>query len=634
MPHALCGLLLSASIAALFSVAAAAQDAPVAIAQDAATITLDNGILRAVIKKENANLLSLRSQGLELISKGQGYWNVYGQIPGQPKTQDKPGPSVAVVTQDPARNGGAIGEVALRFAYKGQEKAVPLDIEIRYALRRGNSGLYAWTLLNHDRGYPEWDMEVSTVCLKLNPEVFDFLSVDSRHQREMITGEDWIHGEPLNLKEARRMTTGLHKGEVEHKYDYAAIYADTPAYGWSGTKKNVGIWVINPSIEYINGGPSMIELTGHIDIKDQIPADPTLLFVWHGPHYGGRNVQVKAGERWNTIVGPFVWYVNRGANPESMWKDALARAAQERAAWPYAWAQAPNYAHAEDRGGARGTLVVRDSQAPAAHAAGAWVGLAAPAYTGVNQETIEWQTDGKHYQYWSHADDSGRFEIHNAAPGDYTLYAYADGVLGEFSKAGIHIAAGKSVDLGELVWKPVRYGRQLWEIGIPNRSAEEFRHGDYYWQWGLYNRYPEEFPHDVDFIIGKSDYRRDWNYAQPPRPDGVNRWTASTWRIRFDLPRPAQGTATLRLAICGARGGPVDIAVNGRSIGGTGELPESGVMHRDQIRGKEIYRDLRFDASLLTPGANVIELKKNARSWVDGVLYDYIRLELADPAGN
>lgn len=179
-----------------------------------------------------------------------------------------------------------------------------------------------------------------------------------------------------------------------------------------------------------------------------------------------------------------------------------------------------------------------------------------------------------------------------------------------------------------LTWTPVRYGRQIWEIGIPNRSAEEFRHGDHYWVWGLPQFYPAEFPDDVNFVIGKSDFHKDWNYAQPPRPDGKGGWKSTTWRIQFDMGKVPAGMATLRLAICGARGGPVDVLVNGNPIGGTGELPESGVMHRDEIRGTEIERNLRFNTSLLKSRWNTIELRKSARSWVEGVLYDYLRLEV------
>jgi rhamnogalacturonan endolyase len=65
-------------------------------------------------------------------------------------------------------------------------------------------------------------------------------------------------------------------------------------------------------------------------------------------------------------------------------------------------------------------------------------------------------------------------------------------------------------------------------------------------------------------------------------------------------------------------------------FGSTGELPESGVMHRDGIRGILVARNLKFDAALLKSGRNVIELTKQVRTWTDGVLYDYLRLELEE----
>jgi rhamnogalacturonan endolyase len=625
------GILLFAGT--LPGVRAAEDKAPVTLREDADTATLANGLVSATIKKANGNLISLRYGGLEMMSRGGGYWNIYGSSAGQKSTDQKPTPSVFRISRNPANNGGVLGEIALQFPYRGQPKAVPLDIEIRYTLHRGDSGIYGWTIADHEPKYPPLDIEVSTVCLKLNPEVFDFLSVDSRRQRPMASPEDWVHGTQLNLWEARLLNTGVRKGEVEHKYDYNVLFSQTPAWGWSSTKRKVGLFMVNPSIEYINGSPVMVDYVGHLDVKPSLPADPTLLFIWHSPHYGGRPIQIKANEPWRKIVGPFLLYCNAGEDPQSMWKDSLVRAAGEQKAWPYAWAEAPGYAHAQERGSVSGRLLLCDPQAPGANAAGAWVGLAHAPYTADFPKrgsiTIDWQTDGKHYQYWARADAAGGFTIPNARPGVYTLYAFTDGVLGDFSRAEVHVEPGKTTALGDLTWTPRRYGRQLWEIGVPNRSAEEFRHGDHFWQWGLYNLYPQEFPHDVDFIVGKSDWRRDWNYVQPPRPDGKGGWKNTTWRIRFDLQQAPQGTATLRLAICGARGGPVDAAVNGRSIGGTGELPESGVMHRDGIRATALVeRNLKFDASLFKSGTNVIELTKHARAWTDGVLYDYLRLEL------
>ncbi len=225
-------------------------------------------------------------------------------------------------------------------------------------------------------------------------------------------------------------------------------------------------------------------------------------------------------------------------------------------------------------------------------------------------------------------DDKGTFKIPTIRPGTYTLRAIANGVLGEFSKADVTVAAGTTVDLGGLEWKPVRYGKQVWEIGVPNRSAEEFKHGDKYWVWGLYNDYAKEFPNDVNFVIGKSDWSKAWNYAQPPR-DGK----PTTWSVTFDLPEAPRGKATLRLAICGSRGRDgIKVSVNDKPVGATGRLWDSGVMHRDGIRGYWEEKAVAFDASLLKGGTNVIKLTNTGRNWTDGVLYDYLRLELDDAA--
>lgn len=631
------GLCLGVALAGCVAPLRADPPPPaVTIVDEGDAIVLANGLVSARVKKANANLLSLRFRDVEFLSRGQGYWNIYGRSPGGANTEVKPGPSVVAVTHDPRTNGGRLGEIALRFPYRGQQGAVPLTIEIRYALHRGDSALYGWTIAEHQPGDPPFAIEQATVVLKLNPETVDFLTVDRRRRLKMITGDDWVRGEPLNLKEARRMTTGERKGLVEHKYDYSALFSETPAYGWTSTQHKVGIWLINPSLEYINGGPIKVELTGHIDGKPKLPADPTLLFAWHSCHYGGKPIPIEQPERWRKVVGPFAFYCNGGPDHEGMWRDALARARREQEAWPYDWAHAEGYAPRDQRGSVRGRLKIADAEKPGLRAAGAWVGLTAETYDAVFDRlgalTIDWQIDGKNYQYWTRADADGAFTINNARPGKYRLCAFVDGVLGDFVRLDVPVEKTTTTDLGDLVWIPQRLGRQLWEIGVPNRSAAEFRHGDHYWQWGLYHLYPEEFPNDVDFVIGKSDWSRDWNYAQPPRPDGRGGWQPTSWRIRFALPERPAGTAILRLAICGMRGGPIDVAVNGRAVGSTGPLPESGVMHRDGIRGVQIERNIRFDAELLRAGENVIELSKQARTWTDGVLYDYLRLEIAPPS--
>ena len=107
----------------------------------------------------------------------------------------------------------------------------------------------------------------------------------------------------------------------------------------------------------------------------------------------------------------------------------------------------------------------------------------------------------------------------------------------------------------------------------------------------------------------------------------------STTDWRCEVPEAPRGTAHLRLAIAGSglrRG--VEVSVNDAPTSGTGPLPNTGVMHRDGIRGYWCERDVVFEAKLLKRGTNVIKLKAPATGWVDGVLYDYLRLELDEGA--
>ena len=85
----------------------------------------------------------------------------------------------------------------------------------------------------------------------------------------------------------------------------------------------------------------------------------------------------------------------------------------------------------------------------------------------------------------------------------------------------------------------------------------------------------------------------------------------------------------MRLAIAGSRlRRGIDVTVNGKPAGNVGPLPDTGVMHRDGIRGYWCERTLFFDAALLAKGTNTIQLHPPAQNWVEGVLYDYVRLEV------
>lgn len=581
--------------------------------------------------------MSLTYHGAEMLDAGGHAAGVWEQSPGGRGSR-----AVNRITIDPKSNGGERAEVSVKGVYGGAAQgtgpggSTANDIELRYTLERGASGVYTYAIFTHQPSYPATGFGESRFDTKLNDRLFDWMTVDANRNKEMLTASDWDHGIRQNMKEARLLTTGIYKGQVEHKYDYTAVIFDTPAFGWSSTKGHVGVWFINPSTEYMGGGPTKLELEAHRDatFTDSLtaPAAPTLLNYWRGSHYGGTVCDQAAGEAWTKVVGPMMIYCNQGATPETMWHEALVQAQHQASEWPFAWVQGVDYPHKGDRATVSGTIVLSDPQAPLEKMTHLLVGLAHPDYQERGGNVIDWQRDSKYYQFWVRGSENGQFTIPNVRPGTYTLHAFADGVLGEFAQANVTAVAGQRLELGTLTWKPVRYGRQLWDIGIPDRTAGEFLHGDHYWQWGLYYEYPKDFPNDVNYVIGKSDYHKDWNYAEVPRAAkrGDPNGSATTWTITFDLPSAPRGVATLRLSIAGATARHIDVAVNDQPAGSVGPLEDTATIRRDAIRGYWTEKDLAFNASLMKPGANTLTLTVPAGGVMSGVEYDYLRLELDD----
>ncbi len=361
-------------------------------------------------------------------------------------------------------------------------------------------------------------------------------------------------------------------------------------------------------------------------------------------------------------------------NATALWQDALQQAKAERAKWPYDWVQGVDYPHKSERGTVTGQLVLNDPLAPKGSSKllpHLTVGLAhadyqAPGFGG-GLRTIDYAHDAKYYQFWNNGGEDGKFTIRDIRPGRYTLHAWADGVLGEFAQANITVEAGKTADLGKLAWKPVRYGTQLWDIGYPNRTASEFLKGDgdNYWLWGWNLRYALLFPKDITYTIGQSDYHKDWffeevphatnlDFVNPeakdpanqrfgwvkaesleeyPQDDQIGPWRvygrgrATTWTIKFTMDKLVQGYAALRLALAGADGGGLTVAVNGQEVGTIRPLGTNAIRYNTD-KGVWQEHTLPFDAALLKPGENEMTLTVPAGDLQSGVVYDYLRLEL------
>jgi rhamnogalacturonan endolyase len=685
-----CGLAISALIslavavpvlhaADLPAVAKPNVNAPVAIIDGAAAWTLDNGIVKATISKRNGNMTALEFHGINTMGQG-GYWE---QTPSGQVTQS--------VTIDPATNGGQRAEVDVK-GISGR-----MDIETRYTLERGASGIYVYGVWSHKASYPAASEGESRYITKLNKN-FNWISVDADRNLLECTPLDWGKGTVIHAKEQRILSQGYYKNSVEHKYSYNAIQYKIPAYGWSNTKDHIGVYFINPTTEFLSGGASKMELVCHLDANDN--PDPIILDYWCAGHYaGGAGCNIPAGEEWNKVIGPIFVYCNAIADPKdptpaematleatagnptvpavwhdnatALFQDALAQAKKEKAQWPYDWVNGVDYPHKDQRGNVTGQIVLNDPQAPTTKLPGLTVGLAHPDYTSGaggfvsragNGNKVTWEHDGNYYQFWNDGSDDGKFTITNVRPGAYTLHAFADGVLGEFAKTDITVEAGKNIDLGKLDWQPVRNGKQVWEIGYPNRNASEFfkGDGDNYWLWGWYLRYGDLFPNDITYTIGKSDWHKDWFIEQVPHalsdawknPDAKDplnqrfgwvktatgtqdmwrewgRGRATTWTIKFNMDKAAPGQATLRVALGGADSTTLAIGVNGTEVGSIRPVSTNALRYNTD-RG--VWREYAqpFDAALLKAGENTMTLTVPAGDLTSGVVYDYLRLELKD----
>jgi len=575
------------------------------------------------------------------------------------------------------------------------------DMEVRYTLGRGDSGIYVYAIFSHPASYRAGGVgSESRYITKIN-QAFNWISVDADRNMLQCSPTDWGTGVVVHAKEQRIMSVGPYKNSVEHKYSYSGVQYETPAYGWSSTRDHIGIWFINPTIEYLSGGPTKLELDCHFGDNDN--PDPIILDYWEGGHYDtGARCNIAAGEEWNKVIGPIFVYVNSldrfktpspadmdkfaatAGNPvvpvawkdnqTALWKDALAQAKKETAKWPYDWVNGVDYPHLEQRGTVTGQIVVSDPLAPTppTRLPHLTVGLTHPDDGGT-----PWIHDAKYYQFWSNGSEDGQFTITKIRPGKYTLRAFADGVLGDFAQANITVEAGKSVDLGQLEWKPVRYGAQLWDIGYPDRTGDKFfkGDGDNYWLWGWNLRYALLFPNDVTYTIGKSDYHKDWFFEEVPhatnlsfvnpdakdpanqkfgwvKAESLNQYpqtnTRGPWAIygtgrttvctvKFNLDKPVQGYAALRVALAGVNAiSQLAVAVNGQSAGAIGDgkngdnapLVNTNTIRYNSDKGLWQERTLTFDAALLKRGENTMTFTVPGGDLQSGVVWDYLRLEL------
>ncbi|XAR73519.1 Rhamnogalacturonan endolyase [Bertholletia excelsa] len=613
-------------------------------------VVMDNGIVNVTLSTPGGMVTQIQYHGIDNVlanykETGRGYWDIIWERPGQRNLDTLDGTSFRVIKED--RDQIEVSFVSTWNPSYG-DVGRPLNVDKRYIMLRGSSGFYTYAIFDRPAGWPALAIDEARVAFKIHPTLFDYMSVSDTRQRFMPTANDRIIGEKLAYPEAVLLTDPENddlKGEVDDKYMYSADVIDNQAHGWMCFEHGVGFWVITPSNEFRTGGPFKQELTSHVG--------PTSLAMFFSNHYAGiLRLYFEEGEPWKKVLGPVFIYLNSASSSDknivrtTLWDDAKQQMVKETQIWPYNFPVSEDFPKANERGTVYGRLLVRDRylREILVKGSGAYVGLANPG------EVRSFQTDTKGYQFWTRADAEGYFAIKNIRAGNYSLYAWVPGTIGDYKyETQINVSPGREIRLGHLVYYPPRAGPTLWEIGIPDRTAAEFYVPDpepnlvnplfinstteKFRQYGLWDRYSALYPeNDLVYTVGQSNYQKDWFFAHVTRKMDNGNYVSTTWRIVFDLATVTRGTYTLRLALASAAMAELQVRINNptreRPNFTTGRIGKDNAIARHGIHGLYWLYSVDIPSIELVKGTNTIYLRQSRGGGpFTGLMYDYIRLE-------
>lgn len=479
-----------------------------------------------------------------------------------------------------------------------------MEWTIGYIVRRGVSGIYNYAIMN---AKGNCNFEEARMGFRGSASIFNYAYVNDDLQAPLP--------DPARLTDTYKVTDATYEladGSIYTKYDYAAFQKDDYMHGMMGD--HVGIWMITPTVEWLNGGPMRQDLTVH-----GTNTTPIVLRHFHGNHLGGVTVGFKSGDQ--KVYGPHLMYINSSsaANVEdaraAMIADAKTRTEAEKDAYPYSWLRATAATmFGKTRGTVSGQIAMSAEDA---------------TYFGTTKYQVILAQTGKKpmlqgdgCQFWAETDESGNFTINKVRPGTYSLWVYAlnGSATGYYEKADVTVTANKNTDLGTLTWTPDKYGRILWQIGEANHLSSGFNLSGHKREYGLWNSVPS----DLTYTIGTSNPATDWWYAQG-HPDAGNN-NKTVWTIKYNLAKLPTQPLRLTLATAGAANLKLTVKSNTKEFDKIEFVHDGSVTRSATLAGRDSLFVFDIPVGWLTKGENSLTLTGWGAA-TGGIMYDCIKLE-------
>lgn len=583
-------------------------------------IILKNGKIEAKIQKGTSNVQSLKINGVETLlqtnTANPTRIGTYYDLTTSAGFETIGGASFSIKEET-----ADYIDVNFSRPYISGVNATPVDVEIHYVLKKGDAGLYTYSILRHKATYPKFDLGSWRQVMWINNSVTDKICVTDQKSWNMPQpGDTW---EPTAIQEIIKITSGERAGKYDGKYQFSENLINLKAYGHSSDKNNLGIWAVMGNHEYFNGGPT------HHDLNS---ASGIIHVCMNGVHYNDKGFVVDQGEEWSKIYGPYLMYANQSSTAVANWDDAKARAAQDEAAWPFSWlTNTAEYPLADGRGNITGSFSISDSAKPEVNGGNAWIGV-----TQLSSDSGgNWQFEEKNYQYWVKTDASGNFNIKNVRPGTYTLFAFKDGTTGEYRQETVVVTPAGTTSLGSVNWLiPRNNGKIVFEIGVPDRTAAEYKFGDFdYCEGFVQDKFATTFTNPIEYNVEERNWTTVLPYVQSSyfKADGsVERWD---WNVNFTLSGtiPTSGNAKLTIAYASADHAQNWIDINGYRITPTSNYPPvsgGNAFLRQSNHAKYGLATFDIPYSKLKVGKNTLKLYMPSTSyWGNHIMYDYISLE-------